>query len=178
MNQKQLLLGIICVSLFSLGCSSNRKSKTHLNIESFSKDKIEKYPLAFLYQTDTLTLLARFCECGEFGGHKEKIKIFNNYKDECFVRYIKDSIDINCPNNFEKNAVIVKDTTFKIDRLKQTQIVEYLNKLYKKTVTNYSLDHAAEYFEANTKQNRLKLYTVEPKDKWKEFRMLQIELTK
>ena len=178
MNQKLFIFGILSILIISFGCSSNKNRKAFLNIENYSKNTIEKYPLAFLYQTDTLSLTARFCECGEFGGHKEKIKIFNNYKNECFVRFIKDSIDLECPNDFDKNAVIIIDTIFKIDKPKQIQIVKYLNSLYKKSVANYSLDHAAEYFDASTTQNRLKLYTAEPENKWKEFRKLQRNLIK
>lgn len=125
MNMKLFFFGILGILIISIGCSSNKNRTVLSNIEHYSKNKIAKYPLAFLYQSDTLSLTARFCECGEFGGHKERLKIFNNYKNECFVRYVKDSIDLDCPNEFDKNAVIIIDTIFKIDKPKQVQIVKY-----------------------------------------------------
>ena len=178
-KQKLFFLPILSILILILGCSTNKKSqKKSLDLDKILKSSAKKYPLSFLYQADTLTLTARFCECGEFGGHKEKIKVFSNYKSEYFVKYIKDSIDINCPNDFDKNAVIIKDTLFKIDVYKQKQIVKYLDKLYKKTVNNYSLSSSNEYFEASTKHNVLKLFTAEPENKWNEFRKLQILLVK
>lgn len=177
MNQKQFLFGILSLLISAIGCSTSN-NKENFSTQNFSKKTIKQNPLAFLYQNDTLTLKARFCECGEFGGHKEVIKVFNNYKNESFVRYIRDSINLDCPDNFDVNAIIIKDTMFKINKSKQKEILNYLNKLYKKSIKNYTLEHALEYFEASTKTNRLTLYTAETENKWREFRKIQVQLMK
>lgn len=134
----------------------------------------EKNPLGFLYQSDTLILTARFSECGEFGGHNEKIIFYCNYKREYFVRFTKDSIDIECPIDFEEKAIIVKDTMLTITPQKEKLVLKYLNKLYKRSITNKPIFDAADCF--NAKSRKFVLRNDEKPNSWKEFRKLQIDL--
>lgn len=167
---------IILIAIFILGCSSKKKSNN--NLKRIFENSIEKNPLGILYQTDTLTLTAKYSECDEFGGHTERMKVFCNYKREYFVKYVRNSIDLDCPNNFEETAIIIKDTMFKIDMRKEKLVVKYLNKLYKRNMTSKMISHSNDYFKAETKYSGLSLFTAEPKKDWKEFRKLQIELLK
>ena len=162
--------------LILTGCSSKKES--HKNFERALNYSGEKNPLAFLYQTDTLKLTATFSECGEFGGHNEKIQIFGNYKKEYFARITKDSIDLDCPNDFEAKAVIVQDTIVRIDNSKEKKILKYLNLLYKRSIEGKAISHSNDYFRATTNYAGLSLSTAEPNKDWNEFRKLHIELLK
>lgn len=172
---KQTFFLFLIVLAFS-GCSSKKKEVS--DIKLLLNNSIEKNPLGILYQTDTLRLTAKFSECGEFGGHKENIEIFCNYKREYFAKYVRNSINLDCPNNFEETAIIIKDTLFKIDCNKEKLVVKYLDKLYRRTVTPKMISHSNDYFKAETKYSGLLLFTAEPNKDWKEFRKLQIELLK
>lgn len=172
---KQTFFLLLVVFAF-LGCSSKKKNET--DFKQLINNSIEKNPLGILYQTDTLKLTAQFSECGEFGGHKESIEIFCNYKREYFAKYVRNSINLDCPNNFEETAIIIKDTLFKIDSNKEKLIVKYLDKLYRRTLKPKMISHWSDYFKAKTKNSGLSLFTAEPNKDWKEFRKLQIELLK
>ncbi len=167
-----LILAIIILA----SCSTSKNNV--LNLQKLIDGTVPKNPLGFLYQLDTLTLTARFSECGEFGGHKEKFLVFTDFRKQYFVKYTKDSIDLDCPNDFEENAVIIQDTFFKINVKKEKLIEAYLGKLYTRAMTPKIISHANDYFNATTKHTGLSLYTAEPKRDWHEFRKLQIELLK
>lgn len=170
-------ISIFLFAVFTLlGCSSKKKNET--DFKRLLNNSIEKNPLGILYQTDTLKLTAQFSECGEFGGHKESIEIFCNYKREYFAKYVRNSMDLDCPNNFEETAIIVKDTLFKINSNKEKLVIKYLDKLYRRTLTPKMISHSNDYFKAKTKNSGLSLFTAEPNKDWKEFRKLQIELLK
>jgi hypothetical protein len=149
-----------------------------MNYKKILNNSIEKNPLGFLYQTDTLTLSAMYAECGEFGGHKEVMKIYRNYKREYFLHFIQDSIDLDCPNDFEEKAVIIKDTTIKINLKHEKLIVKYLDKLYKRAIEPKFISHSNEYFRATTNYSAFSLSTAEPKKDWHEFRKLKQALIK
>jgi hypothetical protein len=149
-----------------------------VNYKKILDNATEKNSLGFLYQTDTLTLKARFSECGEFGGHKEKIILFCNYKREYFAKFTRDSIDLDCPANFENSAVIIKDTLFKINTQKEKIVLKYIDKLYKRALTNKPPYASFDYFEAYTRHKSLSVSSIEDPKSWNEFRKLQIELLK
>lgn len=134
--------------------------------------------MSFLYQNDTLKLTARFSECGEFGGHKEKIQIYRNHKREYFAIFTKDSIDLDCSNDFEENAILIKDTVLKINISKEKLVLKYLNQLYKRSITGKTINHSNNYFRATTNHTGLSLSTDELEKNWNEFRKLQISLLK
>lgn len=171
---------IILFTLLLLGCSSKKKSlkKYDLLIKMVEKMPEKKNPLGFLFQGDTLHLTAKFSECGEFGGHKEKIQIYRNYKKEYFAKFTKDSIDLDCPNDFEEKAIIIQDTIIVINKSKEKFIGNYLNKLYKRAIIGKVSSHSNDYFSAKTNHTGLSLATAEPKKNWNEFRKLQIKLLK
>ena len=165
---------ILVSTIFLVSCVTQR-DKQHVWKLKHVK---ESNPLGFLSPEDTLTLTARFSECGEFGGHKETFKIFNNYKKEYFAIYTRDSIDLKCPTDFEQKAVIIQDTTFRLTYKQQKQIIKYLDKLYERVITSKYPSNTADYFTAQTKYSGLLLNSDEPDRNWIEFRKLQQKLTK
>ncbi len=171
-----ILTTLLLLPLF-IGC---QESSRELQKDSLSLSEIatEKYPLGFLYQADTLTLLAHFSECGEFGGHKEKMDIFCNYKREYFAQYTVDSIDLDCPEDVEENAIVVKDTLFRLTLENEHEIIQYLNKLFKRGLISKYPSHSNDYFNAHTRYSGLNLTTYEPDSDWYEFNNLINKLLK
>lgn len=129
-----------------------------------------------MYQNDTLILTARFAECGEFGGHKEKISIIRTYKNEYFAKIVIDSVNLDCPSDFEKYAIQTKDTLLKINTEKEKAILKYLNKLYKRATTNRANFHTAEYYGAS--KRGFEIHSDEQPNTWNEFRKLRKTLLK
>src|SRR5690606_16919701 len=103
--------------------------KTEISGFKFSERDLRKpfddTPLGFMSQLDTLKLTAHFSECGEFGGHKEVFSIHKNYKKEYFLKYTRDSIDLDCPPDFDDKRIYVKDTTFKMTENQVMRIRKY-----------------------------------------------------
>ena len=170
----KLIFLTLCILI--VGACSTQKKSNRIYKRKFVLNSIDKNPLGFLYQNDTLVLSARFAECGEFGGHTEKISIFGTYKKEYFAIIVIDSIDINCPPNFEKNAIKIEDKLIKIDIKKEKAVLNYLDLLYKRSTKNKPWLHAAEYYGAS--KRGFELYSDEPPNSWYEFKKLRIALLK
>lgn len=162
------ILLTLCLLIFG-ACSTSKNNKSFNR--KFQLKAIDKNPLGYLYQNDTLVLSARFAECGEFGGHKEKILVYRTYKNEYFARIIIDSIDLDCPPDFEENALQTKDTLLKINIEKEKAIHKYLDKLYKRSTSNKITLHAAEYYGAS--KRGFMLNSDEQPNKWNEFKKLR-----
>lgn len=171
---KTLLISILSIFIGLKGHNQESQKDSLSILETAT----EKNPLGFLYQTDTLTLLAHFSECGEFGGHKEKVNIFCDYKREYFAQYIVDSIDLKCPANFEENAIVIRDTLFRLTRENEYEIIQYLDKLFKRGLISKYPSHSNDYFNAHTRYSGLNLTTYEPDSNWNEFNKLISTLIK
>ena len=68
-------------------------------------------------QNEHLTIKTRFDECGEWGGHTEKIIVFNkNDSKKLFAKY--EETDYNCSNG-NQNPKIVKSNETEINENKK-----------------------------------------------------------
>ncbi len=171
---------LLLISLLPLlvGCNEDGQ-KSEMDLLSAHEIVAEKHPLDFLFEVDTLTLSARFSECGEFGGHNERIDVFYSYSErEHFANYVIDSIDLKCPEGFEENAIIKTDTLIKLSLENEYAIVQYLDKLYKRVLIRKYPYHANDYFSAYTQFSGLRLTTAEPDKDWNEFNELVKKLMK
>lgn len=119
-----------------------------------------------------------FSECGEFGGHKEEFTINKNYKKEYFAKYTRDTIDIDCPSNFEDKRIIVKDTTFKMSNSQVKFVRKYLEKLFKGSIGPVYLEHANDFYSVYTLSGSFRFRLVDHKKNWSEYRKLKMELIK
>ena len=171
------LLMISLIALF-VGCKGSNQDSQDVS-SSIPEISKEKNPLNFLYQADTLTLSAYFSECGEFGGHKERIDIFrNSSKREYFMNYVVDSIDVACPEGFEENAIVVTDEIIKLNLENEYAIMKYLDSLFARVLISKSPSHSNDYFSAYTRYSGLRLTTAEPDKNWVEFKILVNQLIK
>ena len=171
---------LLLLSLLPLlvGCNEGAQ-KSEIDISSPPEIDTERNPLDFLFEVDTLTLSARFSECGEFGGHKERIDVFYNYSErEHFANYVIDSIDIKCPEGFEEDAIIKTDTLFKLSLENEYAIVQYLDNLYKRVLIRKPPSHANDYYSAYTQFSGLRISTAEPYKDWNEYNELVKKLIK
>ena len=169
-------LNKVSVLLFlGLIFSSCNAQKNKLNL-SLNKP-FDETPLSFLAQTDTLKLTAMFSECGEFGGFKEEFTIHKNYKKEYFAKYTRDTINIDCPPDFEDKRVFVKDTTFKMSNSQVMLVRKYLKKLFKGAIGPVYLEHANDYYSVYTLSGSLSFRLVDHKKNWSEYKKLRNKLT-
>ncbi|MGS2764802.1 hypothetical protein [Sinomicrobium sp. M5D2P9] len=81
--------------------------------------------LGKLYYSDTLVLSARFADCGEFGGHKEYLKIYSD-KEKRLCLFINKSID--CKKSYD-DYVKIDSTLFELTKKNEQSILEYLLEL-------------------------------------------------
>lgn len=133
--------------------------------------------LGTLYYSDTLVLSGRFADCGEFGGHKEYLKIYS-YKERKLCLFIDKSID--CKKSYFEYTDI-DSTLYELTNKNQQRIVNYLLELtevslYQQDLArNYSNDYEARinsglsgepYFLVNP---MMSLYFQDQSLMWKEF---------
>lgn len=80
----------------------------------------------------SIKINARFSECGEWGGHNEKIKIYSkerNYKDY-FLDYEKTKIDCDKRNKNGKNIeIVIFQKTIKLDDSGKKSITDYMKRM-------------------------------------------------
>ncbi|MBC7000897.1 hypothetical protein [Cytophaga sp. FL35] len=137
--------------------------------------------LNYPYYSDTLVLSARFADCGEFGGHKEYLKIY--VADEKYIcLFINKSID--CSQSYSKYTKI--DTlTYELNEINQKRVLDYLLKLTEVSmlqqdlITNFSNYYEIEQLSGYTKDfdilesHEKRLHFRDQSLKWKEFEKLR-----
>lgn len=140
--------------------------------------------LGTLYYSDTLILSARFADCGEFGGHKEYLKIYS-VKEKKLCLFINKLID--CRKSYFDYAKI-DSTLYELTEKNQERILDYLLKLtevsmYQQDLArNYSNDYVAKinsglsgepYFIENP---LMSLYFRDQSLMWEEFIKMRDEI--
>ncbi|MCJ8153565.1 hypothetical protein MKJ01_07280 [Chryseobacterium sp. SSA4.19] len=96
--------------------------------EPFSKNTEYSFE-DILDHTDTLSINSRFDECGEWGGHKEYIKIYSSDKKE-ILKYTK--YKVNCGNTNHVGQIIqTKDfsKTIVLSKAQNKAVMYYMNNL-------------------------------------------------
>lgn len=94
----------------------------------------------------TLNLSAQFSECGEFGGHKELMKIYTNQKKEFYLDYKKFGIDCR---NLSENHDLVFSKTLEINEENKKSIVEYIHRMIDAKIRERNDSNAANSFSVN-----------------------------
>lgn len=99
----------------------------------------------------------RFNECGEWGGHFEKMKIYATHKSKKFyLDYKKTKVDCNLAesgNVYSQDTIITK--TIELNRANDKAIVNYLESLVKSKITSRFPGHSGNYFEAEKSDSTL-----------------------
>lgn len=100
--------------------------------------------LGALTFTDTLVLSARFSDCGEFGGHKEYLKIYSE-KEKYMCLFIKQMVD--CEKSYT-DFVKIDSILFELSENNQKRVLEYMFELTKVSMLHQDLaDHRSNYYE-------------------------------
>jgi hypothetical protein len=137
---KKLLL-IFFYGILLLRCKSSTK-----------QNDAGQYSLSSIYYWDTLTLFARYNECGEFGGHTEVFRIYQSEKNEIYADYKKDTLD--CKDRATRK--IIYSQTFKLDRKVQQLVIRYLGELLNQNFIDKGfVGHAGEYYSAISSDSSL-----------------------
>lgn len=123
-------------------------------------------------QGDTLTLYAEYADCGEWGGHIEKIYLTSKEAD-LWVTFYKDTVSCdNDPNTTRKKIIEQSQILKSIDRNK---VVKYINNFMlesKKEQEPFS--NAANYFRIINNDTTFEF--IDWKMDWKEFEVLRNEI--
>ncbi|CAM4390132.1 hypothetical protein [Zobellia nedashkovskayae] len=196
---------IIFLTFFSCEQAESRKSVKILSEENiklkdsinkilstkekaFLKDSVvidySKGLLGRLYYSDTLVLSARFADCGEFGGHKEFLKIYSN-KEKFQCLFINKMVD--CEKSYT-DYVKIDSTLFELSEKNQRSVIEYLSELTEISMleqglsNNYSNDYemvlntarsGAPYFTENP---IMSLFFQDDSLKWSAYIKLREEI--
>ena len=119
-----------------------QKEKSFLQKEV--KMDFSKGLLGHLYYADTLILSAQFADCGEFGGHKEYLKIYS-YKKKYNCLYLNKKID--CDKSYT-DFVQVDSTLFELSKVDQEHILNYMNDLMRISMLHQDwIDHQSNDYE-------------------------------
>ena len=107
-------------------------------------------------QYDHLTIKTRFDECGEWGGHFEKIIIFNkNDSKKIFAKY--EESDFDCSNG-NLNPKIIKTNETEINDTQKNEIKNYLKKLVEFKSKSFVIGNSGMSYSAVSRDSTLVIY--------------------
>ncbi len=133
------------------------------------QDSLKSSLLDNLNQGDTLTLYAQFADCGEFGGHIEKVEITK--KENTFWKaFYKDTVSCETdPNQNRKKTIGLSEQLTSRDRI---NINTYIAK-FKKAITREqnSISVSANLFQIVTKDSTIQY--IDWAKTWNEFKIIQ-----
>lgn len=124
-------------------------------------------------QGDTLTLFAEFADCGEWGGHIEKV-VLTKKNNDLWVTFYKDSV--SCDNDPDVNRKVILEQSQILQSDDRNKIVNYIDKFMLESKREQKpLSNACNYFRIISKDTILEF--DDWKMDWKEFRLLRDEMT-
>jgi len=113
--------------------------------------------LNFSSLNDTIFIYAKFSECGEWGGHKEIIKVY--LKDTIyFANYIK--YDTDCDQMDQYGILPLKkvtDTVVNLTKSAEDAINKYCHQLLNAKINEISPGHAGNIFILQNAEETLKI---------------------
>ncbi|WP_405207168.1 hypothetical protein [Aquimarina sp. LLG6339-5] len=141
---------------------------------------IERRPLDKVSGSTTLTLAARFADYGEFGGHNEKIiiKRKNKVLEASIIEYSK--VCTGCVK--QETEKIEKNEIINLTIEKENLIVEYLTKLFRKSLELNVFSNGPDTFQASMSTDYKSVgldykdvdFTINyVSDNWNEFKKLK-----
>jgi|GEM_PF-2586636 len=161
-----ILLALINIFAFSSCQQGNKKQddtakKEELSSFYFSYYKELKNVLGVVRWGDTLTITIHFSDCGEWGGHQEKIILFNN-DNQVNARFVADTV--NCDEDVvsKGNYAGVDNNITKvlIDSVKVLNITEEkMMNFFICRVFELYLDNFITYWDASKDANEICVYS-------------------
>lgn len=149
---RKLLFVFFCFALL-LGCKEQTSKKQETNVGKYN------YSISNAYQYDTLTLFARYKECGEWGGHTELFKIYQKEKNEIWADYKKDTVYCN----EERVHKLIYTRTIKLTQESQELVIQYIHDVVNKNFQpNEIISNAGEYYSIISSDSSLVIsyYTI------------------
>ena len=95
-----------------------------------------------------LVLSAHFHECGEWGGHNEKMTTYINEKREFYLDYEKYKVDctLKDPNNGTPIQQLETKKTISIHQKEKNYITDYIQRMIKSKINEHFPGHAGNSF--------------------------------
>jgi hypothetical protein len=123
-------------------------------------------------QGDTLTLYAEYADCGEWGGHMEKLYVTNT-ENILWISFYKDTVSCDNEPNVSRKKIIEKSKILETNE--RNKVVKYINKfLVDSKIEQETWSNASNYFKIINKDSTFEF--VDRKMSWKEFRILRDEI--
>ena len=158
---------VILLILFSCSNSENTSNSNEYFYGYFGNSKNN--------QNEHLTIKTRFDECGEWGGHFEKIIIFNkNDSRKLYAKYEETNYD--CSNG-NQNPKIVKTNEVEVKEIEKKEIKNYLKKLIEFKSNSFVTGNSGMSYSAVSQDSTLIIYTYNNDEECKRaFKKLKFNL--
>ena len=167
MANRKFTLDLVLVSLtLLLACNSPIKPEPkNANPNEQADISLKKKDL-FAFGLETkLFLNAYFSECGEWGGHQEKMLIY--IKGEVFYLNYRE-FEVDCKqamfkNNRDSGQTLVFKKTLKLSDMMKTSVRDYINRLEKSKKDDEFPGHAGNTFNASKSDSTLSIAVYDMK---------------
>jgi hypothetical protein len=183
---RKILAALIFLCFF-IGCSNKQQTNNKVTLKQpvnneeiplppppiyFSKSFFPSY-----FSKDTLIIEAQYSECGEWGGHKEMIKVFA--KDTTFfAEYFKFTTDCSMDKYGNLSLKKEKHITCEITESDKEALRNYFHQLLSSKITERSGMRYDCLSIRNTDSSLLiKVYDISDVD-WKNFESLIVKVVK
>lgn len=127
------------------------------------------------FNPDTLTIEAQFADCGEWGGHIERIDIYQT-NNSVVALFTKDTV--KCPDPANTNRNMIHESTLNLSEEDQIDVVNFLQELMKRSFQDEVVNHAGNYYQASRSNGELFIRFNNYHMDWTGFERLKMDLTK
>jgi hypothetical protein len=144
----------ILISIISCSESQNNKNENENLLNN-------------IYGSDTLIIEARFADCGEWGGHKERFEIYRKNDNNLSVHYSRDTV--NCPDPSYFNRRIVEEWSGKLSKEDQLTVIKFINELITMSFKDEGECNTANYYSITRRNKKLNMEYHNFTRDWKGF---------
>lgn len=124
------------------GCQKVSKKSSNNDFFDFEDNSV----LGDIRHSTQLEFFAYFVECGEFGGHKEKIIMYRDDKNEIlYIDFLIDTATCSFYDtlNFQKSQTVI------LGEKQEQAVANYLQNLLERSLTNqFPVCHVTEFYKA------------------------------
>ncbi len=145
---QQLSFGLILIFLFA--CNSSTSDDKKVDNEKGQKNTFfDEVDLGAFGSDTKLFLNARFSECGEWGGHEEKMIVFAKSDKEFYLNYQKFKVNCDSIGDYYGTPEFQKlelQKTIKLNQDNKKSISEYIERMAKSKIEERFPGHAGNSF--------------------------------
>jgi hypothetical protein len=162
--QNMKILELLIILLFlTISCSKTPLKNTEI-----------KNLLQNIKDTDTITIEAKFADCGEWGGHIERFDILRKNDNTLSVHYSRDTV--NCPDPSCFNRRIIEEWINKLSDKDQVLIINFIHELIDKSFNNEGISNAGNFYSVKRNFGHLNIGYINYNKDWKGFENLKNSL--